>query len=103
MTNLTSKISGIAMLALAALPMAALPASALAATTVKVSDINVLSVEGAATFQARADAAARDFCRNQRNLGLAESCREGVKQELSEKFSDLRLATLDQATTIATR
>jgi UrcA family protein len=103
MNDLTAKISSIAMLALAALPMVALPASALAATTVKVSDLNVLSAEDAATFQVRADRAARDFCRNQRNIGLAESCREGVRQELTEKFSDLRLATLGQAAKIAAR
>jgi UrcA family protein len=97
--NLTNRISSLAMLALAALPIASLPASALAApaASVKVSDINLLSPEGMATFTKRADYAARDFCRDERSLSAAASCRTGVKEELSEKVAALRSAKLEQA------
>ncbi|WP_337188546.1 UrcA family protein [Phenylobacterium sp.] len=103
MTNLTAKISGVAMLALAALPMVAIPASALAAPAVQVADLNVLTAEGSATFQARAERAARDFCRNEARLSRAADCRAAVEQELAEKFADLRLAALPQARTLAAR
>ncbi|MDZ4374824.1 MAG: UrcA family protein [Phenylobacterium sp.] len=103
MTDLTSKISGLAMLALAALPMAALPASALAAPVVKVADLNLLTAQDTATFLARADRAAQDFCRHEVQLSRAAACRAGVQQELAEKFADLRLASLKQAPTYAAR
>lgn len=96
--NLTNSISGFAMLALAALPIASLPASALAApATVKIADINLLTPQGMATFERRADYAARDFCRQERSLGAAASCRSAVKAELSEKVTALRSAKLEQA------
>ena len=99
MKNLTNRISSLAMLALAALPIASLPASALAApaAAVKVSDINLLSPEGMSTFHKRADYAARNFCRDERGLSAAAACRDGVKQELSEKVTALRSAKLEQA------
>lgn len=98
MNNLTNRISGLAMLALAALPIASLPASALAApASVKVADVNLLTPEGMSTFQKRADDAARDFCRDERSLAAAATCRTGVKQELSEKITALRSAKLEQA------
>lgn len=98
LSNLTNRVSGLAMLALAALPIASLPASALAApASVKVSDINLLSPEGMATFAKRADYAARDFCRDERSLSAAATCRAGVKEELSEKVTALRSAKLEQA------
>ncbi|ODT86975.1 UrcA family protein [Phenylobacterium sp. SCN 70-31] len=103
MTDLTAKISGLAMLALAALPIAALPASALAAPAVKVADLDVTTAEGSAVFQARAERAARDFCRNEVRLSRAVACRAAVEQELVEKFADLRLAALPQAQTFAAR
>ena len=96
MTNFASQISGVAMLALAALPIASLPASAFAAT-VKVADINVLSPEGVSAYNQRAEAAARDFCSNERNLSLKASCRAGVKVELNEKLATLRTAKLERA------
>jgi UrcA family protein len=104
MTNFASRISGVAMLALAALPIAALPASALAATTVKVADINLLTPEGVATYQQRADAAGRKFCSPERTVSGRHSCRAGVKVELSEKLGALRTAQLEHASqTFATR
>lgn len=98
MNNLTNRISGLAMLALAALPIASLPASAFAAPAVRVADINFASPEGMSTFNTRADAAARDFCRSERGVSAVAACRSGVKQELSEKAATLRAAQLDQAT-----
>ncbi len=97
--NLTNRVSSLAMLALAALPIASLPASALAApaASVKVADINLLSPEGMATFDKRADYAARDYCRDERNLGAAAVCRAAVKEELAEKVTMLRSAKLEQA------
>lgn len=99
MKNLTNRISSLAMLGLAALPIASLPASAFAAppAAVKVSDINLLTPEGMSTFHKRADYAARDFCRAERSLAAAANCREGVKQELSDKVTALRSAKLEQA------
>jgi len=99
MTNLTSRIASAAMLALAALPIASLPASALAAppASVKIADINLLTPEGMATFTKRADYAARDFCRDERALGPAATCRAAVKAELNDKVTALRSAKLEQA------
>ena len=98
MTNLTSKISGVAMLALAALPIASLPASALAApASVRISDINLLSPEGMTTFQKRSDYAARDFCRDEKSLSVAAKCRVAVKAELNEKVAVIRAAKLERA------
>lgn len=96
--NLTNSISGFAMLALAALPIASLPASALAApASVKIADINLLTPQGMATFDKRADYAARDFCRDERSLSVAAACRVAVKEELSEKVTAIRSARLEQA------
>jgi len=95
--NLTNSISSLAMLALAALPIASLPAAALAAPAVKVADINLLTPEGMATFEKRADYAARDYCRQERALSAAATCRSAVKVELNEKVTALRSAKLEQA------
>ncbi|WP_068876002.1 MULTISPECIES: UrcA family protein [unclassified Phenylobacterium] len=98
--NLTNSISGFAMLALAALPIASLPASALAApapASVKIADINLLTPQGMATFDKRADYAARDFCREERSLSVAAACRVAVKEELAEKVTAIRSARLEQA------
>lgn len=95
MTNFANQISGIAMLALAALPMAALATGAHAAPTiVKVADLNLSSSEGVATFQQRAEAAGRTFCRDERSLVVQESCRAGVKAELNDKLAMARSAQM---------
>ena len=103
MTNFATRISGVAMLALAALPIAALPAQALAATTVKVSDINLLSPQGVATFDQRADRAARNFCGAVYSLNARADCRAAVKAELAEKVAVVRAAQLERSTTFAAR
>lgn len=104
MKNFAAQISGVAMLALAALPIAALPASALAApASVKIADINLLSPEGMSTFEKRVDYAARDFCRTERNLGAAASCRTAVKTEMNDKVAVVRAAKLERASTFAAR
>jgi len=104
MTNFAAQISSVAMLALAALPIAALPASALAApASVRIADINLLTPEGMATFNKRADYAARDFCRTELSLSQAAACRAGVKVELSEKVAVIRAAQLERASIFAAR
>jgi UrcA family protein len=96
-TDLTSKISGFAMLALAALPIAALAVPSHAQTVVKVADINLLSPQGVSEFNQRADAAGRKFCLPERTVAGRASCRAGVKAELNEKLSVLRTAQLSHA------
>ena len=98
-TDFASRISGVAMLALAALPLAALPAQALAATTVKVSDINLLTPQGAATFEQRAERAARNYCGDVYSLNARASCRTAVRAELAEKVAVVRAAQLERAST----
>jgi UrcA family protein len=104
MKNLTVQVSSFAMLALAALPIASLPASALAAPArVQIADINLLTSEGMQTFAKRADYAARDFCRHERDMSVAHQCRVAVKAELTEKVTAIRAAKLDAASTFAAR
>jgi UrcA family protein len=103
MTNLTARISGVAMLALAALPIASLPASALAETRVKVADLSLASAEGMATFQKRAHYAASSYCGDVRGLYAMAACRKGVQTELNDKVAVVRAAQLEQAKTFAAR
>jgi UrcA family protein len=104
MKNLTAQVSSIAMLALAALPIASLPASAFAApASVKISDINLLTPEGMQTFNTRATYAARNFCRDEMDLGVAMKCRVAVRAELNEKVAVIRAAKLEASTTFAAR
>lgn len=104
MKNLTAQVSSLAMLALAALPIASLPASALAAPArVKIADINLLTPEGMQAFNKRADYAARNFCRDEMDLGMAAKCRVAVKAELNEKVATIRAAKLEGSTTFAAR
>ncbi|MEW5686695.1 MAG: UrcA family protein [Pseudomonadota bacterium] len=98
MTNFATRISGVAMLALAALPFAALPAQSLAATTVKVSDLNLASPAGQAAFADRAHVAARDYCGKVYGLIERSDCRAAVKAELTEKAGIVRAAQIEQAT-----
>jgi UrcA family protein len=98
-TDLTSQISGLAMLALAALPIIALATPSNAQTVVKVADINLLSPQGVSEFNQRADAAGRKYCLPERTVAGRASCRAGVKAELNEKLTALRTAQLEQAST----
>ena len=97
MTNFASRISGIAMLALAALPIAALATAAHAQTVVKVADINLLSPQGVAQYNQRADAAGRKFCLPERSVAGRAACVAGVKVELTEQLANLRTAQLSRA------
>ena len=97
MQDFASKVSGIAMLALAALPIAALATASHAQTVVKVADINVLTPQGVSEFNQRADAAGRKFCLPERTVAGRISCRAGVKAELNEKLAMIRTAKLEQA------
>ena len=99
MTNYASKISGVASLVLAALPIAALATAAHAQTVVKVADINVLTDQGVAEYNQRADAAVHKYCLPQRTVAGRASCVAGVKVELTEKLAVLRTAQLEQAST----
>ena len=89
-TDFASKISGIAMLALAALPIAALATASHAETSVRVSDINLMTPEGMATFNKRAQYAASSYCSEVLSLSAQAACRTGVKAELSEKVAVIR-------------
>jgi UrcA family protein len=99
MKNLTNRVSGAALLALAALPMVALASGAHAATTVRVSDLNLLSTDGVAAYQERANVAARAFCDDGRNISYRISCKAAVKAELNDKLTDLRQAQLAKTST----
>jgi len=104
MTNFTSRIAGLATLALGALPMLALSSVAHAGTTVKVSDLNLLTSQGVAAFEQRAEDAGRQFCRGRASVRTTRDCREGVREELAEKMAALRQAQLaQQAQTFAVR
>lgn len=95
--DIASRISGAAMLALAALPIGALATAAHAETRVAVADINLLTPQGVATFNQRADEAGRKYCITERSLDRHAACVAGVKAELTEKLDALRTAQLEQA------
>src|SRR5689334_22373028 len=97
MTNYAAKISGVAMLLLAALPIASLPAAALAQTSVRVSDIDLLTFEGMATFQHRAQNAASRYCADVYSLNARARCRVAIKAELNDKVTVIRAARLEAA------
>lgn len=99
MKNLTNRVSGAALLALAALPMVALASGAHAATTVRVSDLNLLTTDGVAAYQERASVAARAFCDDGRAISHRMACKAAVKAELNDKLTDLRQAQLAKAST----
>jgi len=93
MTNLTARIAGVATLALAALPFAALTTAAHAQTastgyaqeSIRVGDLNLAAPTGQATFASRVDHAAGRVCARERNLGMKEACKAGVRTEAREK------------------
>lgn len=95
-TTFTSRIAGLATLALAVLPMAALSSYAHAETRVKVEDLNLLTGQGVAAYHQRAEVAGRKFCRAEKTVPNRMACREGVRAELTEKFDALRQAQLAQ-------
>ena len=97
MTNFAANISSAAMLALAALPIAALATASHAETRVQVSDINLLTPEGVATFNARAAAATQRYCISERTLSGHSACVAGVKAELNEKMAAVRVAQAERA------
>ena len=99
MKNLTARLSGPALLALAALPIVALATGANAATTVKVSDLNLLSPEGVAAYETRANVAARAFCDDNAIIQQRMTCKIAVKAELADKLEDLRQAKLAKLST----
>jgi UrcA family protein len=105
MKNLTNTISTAAMLALAVLPIAALSTTAYAGpASVKVADLNLSTVEGVATFQQRADYAARRFCNAELSLSARANCHKGVQVELNEKMAAARtVQAARQPTTLAAR
>jgi UrcA family protein len=104
MKNLTARISGPALLALAALPIIALATGANAATTVKVSDLNLLTPDGVAAYEARANVAARAFCNDTAIIQQHITCKAAVKAELADKLTELRQVQLAKAsTTLAAR
>lgn len=101
-STLTDRICGVAMMALAALPIAALSTAAHAAT-VKVSDLNLSTSEGVSAFQARATAASRSFCADERGLTAVVTCRKAVASELAAKMDALRTAQVSKSQSFAAR
>ncbi len=97
MKDLTNRISSIAMLALAALPIVALATPSNAATVIKVRDINVLTAQGSATFNDRANVAVMKFCAHERQLSARAACMTGARVEIEEKFAGLKTAQLERA------
>ena len=92
-TNLTSRLAGLATLALAALPMTALSSAAHAApASVSVSDLNLLTPEGNAALQQRINTASLKYCMARKAITDRQACREGVQAELSEKAETVRIA-----------
>lgn len=92
MKNYTARIASVATLALALLPAVALSTAHAAnsavpyvAQSVQVSDLNLASASGKAMLAQRTDAAARHFCRDERNLKAKSACQAGVRAEVSEK------------------
>ncbi len=83
-----SRVAGLATLALGMLPIVALSTAAHAQTahqSVRVSDLNLSSATGQAAFASRVDAAARQFCRDERDLTLKAACQAGIRSEANEK------------------
>jgi UrcA family protein len=92
MKNYTARFAGVATLALAVLPIAALttaahaaPSVPYAAQRVQVSDLNLASASGKAMLAQRADKAANEFCRLERNLVAKAACETAVRAEVTEK------------------
>lgn len=84
-TSTTSRIAGLATLALAVLPVAALTTAAHAAERVRTADLNLASAAGHATFEQRVNHAANKFCNIERNLTNKAACQAGVRAEANEK------------------
>lgn len=98
-TSFTSRLAGLATLALAALPMTALSTAAHAApATVAVGDLNLLTPEGNATLQQRINAAGLKYCAARKAMSDKKACREGVQAELSEKAEVVRIAQQSKLT-----
>ena len=93
MTSLTARIASVATLALAALPFAALTTAAHAQTvstgyaqeSIRVGDLNMAAPSGQTKFAARVDHAANHVCARERNIGMKEACKAGVRTEAHEK------------------
>ena len=83
--KITSRVAGIATLALAVLPMAALTTAAHAAEHVRTGDLNMASASGRAAFEQRVDHAAKQLCGVEHNLTLKAACNAGVHTEANEK------------------
>ena len=87
--NLTAAAS----LLLAALPLLALTNAAHAAPVViPVGDLNLSSADGRQALSRRTEAAAQDFCRQERSTTLTErqSCLSAVRAEAADKADGLR-------------
>ncbi len=98
MTSITTRIAGLATLALAALPMAALSTNAHAApVAVQVADLNLNSEAGLAAFHQRAEAAAQAYCLTKapaHALATQAACIKGVRTEAIEKLAGAKQSQL---------
>jgi UrcA family protein len=105
MTDLTARISAVAMLGLAALPFAALATHVQAAPArVAVGDLNLNTEAGVARFHQRVERAARTYCADELSLHVRMTCRQGVRAEMIEKLPAVQQAQQAMAQrTLATR
>jgi len=91
-TSFTSRLAGLATLALAALPMAALSTAAHAAPAVAVKDLNLLTPHGNAVLKHRINAAAFQYCAERKAMTDRTACQAGVSAELNQKADLVRSA-----------
>lgn len=84
-SKITSRVAGLATLALAVLPIAALTTAAHAGERVRVADLNLATSAGQAAFANRVDQAATNFCRTERDLTAKAACQAGIRAEANEK------------------
>ena len=96
-TTFTSKLAGLATLALAVLPAAALTTAARAETPhgqahhgaahVRVADLNLASAPGQAAFKQRTDRAAHAYCADRQGVSFKSACERAVRHEVQEKLA----------------
>lgn len=89
MTQLTTRIVGVAALATASM----LAATAQAQPSVRVGDLNLATVAGRAAFDHRVSVAADQACGDERNFSIRDACQAAVRNEVSEKLAAISPAT----------
>ena len=89
MTQLVTRITGVATLA----AVSVLAAAAQAQPSVRVGDLNLATVAGKATFDHRVNVAADQVCGDERNFSIRGACEAAVRSEVSEKLAAISPST----------